>query len=304
VTAGRSQFGAAAAGWRWPRALESAAAATGRLELSLLLTLLLLVFYPPRHLHVSLPLSAIALVAILMPPLRRSRILWLLAALLAGASAFAYWQETDNHKYLLAYWCLAICCCLCTRDPDPSLAATARGVLAAVFSLAVLQKVISGDYLTSGFFHFALLFDERFAWLARHVGGVSEFSSELNESARRALVNYDSVLAAVKLSSESGTLPIVARFVTWWTVALEGTIALAHMVPRSTWLSRWRHPLLLFFVFSTYLFAPVIGFGWLMIILGVAQLEPSATRMRLVYLLSIVVLQAYKYPWSSLLGGG
>jgi hypothetical protein len=61
--------------------------------------------------------------------------------------------------------------------------------------------------------------------------------------------------------------------------------------------------MLLLFVFSTYLVAPVIGFGWLMIILGVAQLDPAATRMRLVYLLSIVVLQAYKYPWSSLFDG-
>jgi len=289
---------------RWLSGLERAAAETGRLELSLLLTLLLLVFHPPRHFYVNLPLSVIALVAILMPPLRHSRVLWFLAALLVGAAAVGHWQTTDNHKYLLAYWCLAIGCSLWTSDPGPSLARIARWLVAAVFSIAVLQKLLSNDYLNSDFFYFALLFDERFAGLARHLGGVSEFSSELNESARRALVNYDSVLTAVKLSSESGSLPVVATFVTLWTVLLEAAIGVAHLAPRRTWLARWRHPLLLLFVFSTYLFAPVIGFGWLMIILGVAQLGPAATRMRLVYLLSIVVLQAYKYPWPSLIDGG
>jgi hypothetical protein len=284
-------------------ALEKAAAQMGRLELSLLLTLLLLVFYPPRYLYISLPLSVIALVAILMPPLRHSRLLWLLAALLVGASAVGNWQATDNHKYLLAYWCLAIACSLCTRDPGPSLARIARWLVAAVFSIAVLQKLLSRDYLNSDFFYFALLFDERFAGLAKYVGGVSEFSSELNESARRALVNYDSVLTAVKLSSESGSLPVVATFVTWWTVLLEAAIGVAYLAPQGAWLARWRHPMLLLFVFSTYLFAPVIGFGWLMIIIGVAQLDSAATRMRLAYLLSIVVLQAYKYPWPSLFDG-
>ncbi len=289
---------------RRPSALERAAAEMDRLELSLLLTLLLLVFHPPRYLYVSLPLSVIALVAILMPPLRRSRLLWLLAALLVGAAAVGHWQTTDNHKYLLAYWCLAIACALWTSDPSPSLARIARWLVAAVFAFAVLQKLLSSDYLSSDFFYFALLFDERFASLARHLGGVSEFSGELNESARRALVNYDSALEAVKLSSQSGTLPVVAAFVTWWTVLLEAAIGAAHLAPQTTWLARWRHPLLLLFVFSTYLFAPVIGFGWLMIVLGVAQLGPAATRMRLAYLLSIVVLQAYRYPWSSLSDGG
>lgn len=286
------------------RALERAAAEMDRLELALLLTLLLLVFHPPRYLYVSLPLSVLALVAILMPPLRRSRLLWLLAALLVGAAAVGHWQTTDNHKYLLAYWCLAIACALSTSDPGPSLARIARWLVAAVFALAVAQKLLASDYLSSDFFYFALLFDERFAFLARHLGGVSEFSRELNEAARRALVNYDSGLEAVKLASASGTLPVVARLVTWWTVLLEAAIAAVYLAPKTARLARWRHPLLLLFVFSTYLFAPVAGFGWLMIVLGVAQLGPAATRMRLAYLLSVVVLQAYRYPWSSLGGGG
>lgn len=284
----------------WLAALERAAGQMGRLELTLLLTLLLLIIYPPRYVYISLPLSVMAISAMLIPPLHRSRLLWLSAALLVGGAAIGNWHATDNHKYLLCYWCLAICLSLATSDPDRSLAGIARWLVAAVFSIAVLQKLLSNDYLSSDFFFFELLFDERFAGLAKYVGGVSEFSSELNASARRALVNYDSVLEGVKLSSDSGSLPVLATFITWWNFLLQGVIAVVFLVPTSTWLARWRHPMLLLFVLSTYMFAPVIGFGWLIIILGVAQLDPAQTRMRLLYLLSFVLLQIYKYPWRSL----
>lgn len=298
-----AQTGSLSARREWLGALERAAGQMDRLELALLLTLLLLIFYPPRYVYISLPLSVIAISAILMPPLRRSRFLWLLAALLVGAVAVSNWHATDNHKYLLCYWCLAICCSLCTADPDRSLARIARWLIAAVFSIAVLQKFLSNDYLSSDFFYFELLFDERFAGLAKYVGGVSEFSSELNASARRALVNYDSVLAAAKLSSNSGSLLYLATFITWWNFLLQVVIGVVHLAPTSTWLATLRHPMLLLFVLSTYMFAPVIGFGWVIIILGVAQLDPAATRMRLLYLLSFVLLQIYKYPWRSLFAG-
>ncbi len=287
----------------WLVTLERAAGRWDRLELTLVLTLLLLIFYPPRYVYVSLPLSVLAISAVLLPPLRSSRSLWLLAALMVGVAAVSNWHTTDNHKYLLCYWCLAIGLSLATTDPDRSLARIARWLVAAVFSIAVLQKLLSPDYLSSDFFFFELLFDERFAGLARHVGGVSEFSSELNASARRALVNYDSVLDAVKLSSDSGSLPLLAAFITWWNFLLQALIAVVFAAPARTRPARWRHPALLLFVLSTYLFAPVIGFGWLIIILGVAQLDPAATRTRLGYLFSFVLLQVYAYPWRTLFPG-
>jgi hypothetical protein len=286
----------------WMGAVERAASQMGRLELSLLLTLLLLIFYPPRYVYISLPLSVMAISAIVFPTLRRGRLLWLVAALLVGVVSVINWHSTDNHKFLLCYWCLAIYCSLGTKDPEQSLAQIARWLVAAVMSVAVLQKFLSSDYLSADFFYFELLFDKRFAGLAQYVGGIQEFVNELNTSARRALVNYDSSLTAVKLSS-NGSLLYLARFITWWNFLIQLMIASAFLAPSQTWIANWRHPLLLIFLFSTYLFAPVIGFGWVLIILGIAQLDSTAARTRLFYLLAFILLQVYKYPWSTLIPG-
>jgi len=284
----------------WLGALENAASQMGRLEISLLLTLLLLVFYPPRYVYISLPLSVIAIAAIVLPTLRHNRYVWLFAAFLVGAVSLSNWHSTDNHKYLLCYWCLAIFCSFSTKDPEQSLAQIARWLIAAVFSIAVLQKFLSSDYLNSDFFYFELLFDKRFSGLAQYVGGIQEFINDLNTSARHALVNYDSALIAVKLSSNSSLL-YLAKFITWWNFLIQVMIAVSFLAPTQTWLAKWRHPMLLVFLFCTYLFAPVIGFGWVLIILGIAQLDPAATRTRLLYLLAFILLQIYKYPWSSLM---
>ena len=47
-----------------------------------------------------------------------------------------------------------------------------------------------------------------------------------------------------------------------------------------------------------------IGFGWVILILGAAQLDSAAVRWRLVYVATIALLQIYKYPWPNLFTGG
>lgn len=286
----------------WHLGVRDAVGEMSRLDLALLLTLLLLVFYPPQYVYVSLPLSVMAICALVVPALRYRPGFWLFAATLVGIVSVVNWHTTDNHKYLLAYWCLAICCSLATRDPERSLQTVARWLIVGVISIAVLQKSLSDDYLSTDFFYFELLFDRRFSGLAQYVGGIQEFVSDLNASARRALVNYDSVLTSVKLAS-SGQLHDLARFVTWWNYLVQCAIAIAFVAPSNSRPAAWRHPLLLLFIFSTYLFAPVIGFGWVLIILGIAQLERTAVTTRLLYLFAFVLLQVYKYPWSTLFPG-
>ena len=270
-----------------------------RLDLALLLSLLLLVFYPPRYVYISLPLSVLAISAIVLPVLRSKRLLWFSAAILVGAVSILNWHTTDNHKYLLAYWCLAIFCCLSTKDPSHTLAKIARIMIALVFSIAVMQKILSEDYLSSNFFYYELLFDNRFSWLAQHVAGVQEFVNELNLAARRALLNHDSSLLEVRLAT-SGSVVQLARFITFWNFSLQVIIAIAFLAPNRLWIAKLRHPVLLLFIFSTYAFAPVVGFGWALIIMGLAQLDHSANKTRAIYLFAFITLQLYKFPWNTL----
>ena len=286
----------------WLAHLSTTVTRPGRFEIGLLPTLLLLAFYPPRSIYISLPLSIIAIAGIIVPALRHARLPWLAAGVLVAAACLTNWQSTDNHKYLLAYWCLAIFCCFNTSDPERSLARIGRWLIALVFAIAVLQKTLSPDYLTGGFFYYELLFDDRFGNLARYVGGINAFIVELNESARQALVNYDSTLTAVKLSSTDNLL-YLAAFITWWNYLIQFAIAVTWLAPASHALARARHPLLLVFLFSTYLFAPVIGFGWVLAIMGIASLDPHAIRTQALYLLAFVLLQVYKLPMIELISG-
>lgn len=283
----------------WVFVCNAAIKNIGHFDLCLLLTLLLLAFYPPHYSYISFPLSLIAIAGIIFPFLRQNRKIWIVASALIFFGNFMNWHVADNHKFLLGYWCLAILFSLYTTQPAQSLEKIARWMIALVFLFAVTQKTLSGDYLSSSFFYYEMLFDRRFNNLAQYVGGITDEIKELNQSARRALVNYDSILTSVQLRS-AGNINILAKFVTWWNYLIQIMIGLVFLLPGNYTLSKYKDTFLLLFLFTTYLFAPVIGFGWVLAIMGIAQLKQDAVNRLFLYLLAFITLQAYKIPWIKL----
>ena len=62
-----------------------------------------------------------------------------------------------------------------------------------------------------------------------------------------------------------------------------------------------RHALLLTFCAVTYAFAPVAGFGWLLLVMGLAQLEPRQTWLGRAYVVAFVVVLFYDaISWADL----
>jgi hypothetical protein len=52
----------------------------------------------------------------------------------------------------------------------------------------------------------------------------------------------------------------------------------------------------------TYAFAPVAGFGWLLLVMGIAQTEGPQVWLRRVYVAGFLVVLFYsEVPWTSLL---
>src|SRR5262245_14685477 len=85
---------------------------------------------------------------------------------------------------------------------------------------------------------------------------------------------------------------------TWWTVILEGAIAVVFLWPVKQRLSTLRDALLLTFCATIYAVVPVEGFGWLLIALGVAQCDPSRRRTRFLYLAVFALILFYReVPW-------
>ncbi len=105
---------------------------------------------------------------------------------------------------------------------------------------------------------------------------------------------------------EPARLRLFAMVATWGIVALESAVALAMLLPASTVGSSLRHVALLLFCGATYLFAPVAGFGWLLLAMGVGQLDETHVVLRRAYVVAFLIVIFYgEIPWAELaLGSG
>ena len=62
-----------------------------------------------------------------------------------------------------------------------------------------------------------------------------------------------------------------------------------------------RHGVVLLFCLTTYAFAPVAGFGWLLIVLGLVTCVPDDRWLRALYVATYATVLLYaEVPWASL----
>jgi hypothetical protein len=277
--------------WRWLAGLPP-------LDLSLRLTLLALLLHPVGDESIRIPILALGAIALLFPGLLHRVALWGALALLTGIRVVLDWPLSDNHAYLLSYWCLAVTVSCGFADRDRVLAVNARWLIALVFGFAALWKlVLAPDFVDGSFFRVTLLTDPRFEGFTRLVGGLS---IEEIDSARVALGRHSDggTLEAVAAATSSVRLRWLAFVMTGWTLAIEIAVAVAFCWPRSRDLSKLRDSLLIVFCASTYAVATVDGFGWLLIAMGVVQCEVERRRTRFAFLATFALILVYReVPW-------
>jgi hypothetical protein len=272
--------------------------ALDRSDLALQLTLVALLLRPvggPWSRPVMLLLCAAAL---LFEPLRRRPTLWLGLLALATWRVASDWPVGDNHGYLLCYWLLAAWIGAQSGDRDPVLAWNGRMLVGLAFAFATLWKIVlSPDFLDGRFFLVTLVDDRRFEDLTLLATGMSwDELAALRDLLREHADGIRPPLASDPVPPDR--LVGLARGLTFATVALEASIAIAFLAPRGTWISRVRDALLLAFCATTYAVATVAGFGWLLLSMGVAQCEPERRRTRAAYLaVFALVLLVSRWPW-------
>ena len=83
---------------------------------------------------------------------------------------------------------------------------------------------------------------------------------------------------------------------TWYDLVVQMLIGALFLVRRRI-TDIAGHALLLFFIFTTYLPAPVFGFGWTLAILGFAISKRPYPRIAVMYLVSCLAVLAYQTPW-------
>jgi hypothetical protein len=280
---------------------SAAAVARGHFETALRLTAIALLLRPMGSWFIQPVLLALAAMALISRRWLLSAPLWLTVALAVAVRIAQDWPLADNHIYLLSYWTLAIGLSLRAPDALATLAINSRRLVGLAFLFAVLWKVAwAPDFLDQRFFRVTLLTDPRFTDVTMLVGGLSADELDADQEALAALPHGAEWLDAPHLV-EPTALRVFATVMTWGVVLLESAVALLMMLAHSI-ATRARHAALLMFCLVTYAMAPVAGFGWLLLVMGLAQVEPEQRWLGRTYVAAFLVVLFYaEVPWSSLL---
>jgi hypothetical protein len=231
----------------------------------------------------------LAAAGLLAPAVAASAGYWALLAVLAGLRVLLDWPLSDNHGYLLAIWCSALAVSFAGPRPRRILAGNARLLVGLAFALATLQKAwIAPDYLDGTFFRWVFAVDPRFEDLGALLG---RSGADL-ERTRAWLEAAPGAAPPDAAFVETAALRAAAGVFTAATLLLEGAVALLFLAPPALGLGRARDAALLFFCAATYAIAPVAGFGWLLLAMGVAQSEWP--RARWGYLAVFALLVVYR----------
>jgi hypothetical protein len=282
------------------RALALSLAPAAYLDTALRLTAIALLLRPMGPWFVSPVILSAGVLVLIFPRALRNRTIWRALALLVAIRIADDWPLADNHIYLLCYWLLAVALALQTTDPPGGVAVSSRLLIGLAFAFAVLWKVaLSPDFADGRFFRVTLLTDPRFGAASQLFGGLSKPELDANREAVAPLP-HGAELADPPQVTEPRRLRAFAMLSTWGIVALEAAVAAMMLAPaRRTGV--WRHVLLLAFCGITYAFAPVAGFGWLLLVMGLAQVEERQVWIARLYVVTFLVVLFYdQLPWTEL----
>jgi hypothetical protein len=193
---------------------------------------------------------------------------------------------SDNHKYLLVYWCLAIGFCLQLPSPLKALAFNGRLMIGLVFCFATVAKVLSEVYFSGDMFRYLLVYDDRFFEIANLLGGLTR---EMHQQNAIGIPKAMEQLAHTIPVATTAQMSTAAQWLTGWTLFVECLIAIAFLIPKGV-LYRWRDYFLILFMLTTYLPAHIVGFGWLLAIMGFAQCGTGDNKRRILYILTMSVI--------------
>ena len=278
-----------------PGWLPSVSAPDAQFHVVSLLTILLLWFYSGHTWFMEAALVLLCIPALLHQPLLQKSTFWLLLFSALALSIYTYWYEADNHEYLILIWVLALASTRLSPNPAGALAGSARMMIGLCFLFATGWKCLSPSFMDGSFFHHLLLIDDRFFDIAEFIGGVGSDALFTNEDTFYEWIEFGDPAHPLSLAS-GPRVAMLASVLTWWTIAIEATIALLFLWMRDNKITRWRHAFLLLFVLTTYIPAPVVGFAWVLCIMGIAQSNVKASPLwPVLYVGAFILVETISY---------
>jgi hypothetical protein len=245
--------------------------------------------------HYRLVFQVLAVIGLVSASAGRSVALWCVITLLMFLKTLDHWWMQDNHVFLQTWWCFAMTIGVIAREPQRIVPLNARVLIGLSFFLAVLWKgFLSPDYVSGDYFHYTFLTDARFGPMGTLLCKMSGADFRHNYDAVARVASYTPPEVREVQLKGTPSLRTLAIVVTWWTLFIEGALALLFLVPRSWRIARCRDAALLLFAWTTYLAAPVKTFGWTLLTMGIAQTDREARVTRMLYLITLPLLLIYE----------
>ena len=293
-----STGGGVAPGKRWYRGLADAIFLPPASAVILRLTLLVLMLHGSSGVGLEVMLMVLCGSMLVFPALLESRVLWLLVCGCVWWLNGVDWLWIDNHQFLISYWCLACALAVQSDRTGEILRLNAATLVGFSFLFAVVWKLVGGEYIDGSFFYYSLLTDSRLEILGRLFGGAGAEVFATASASVDALIEFPDAGAVLTLPEDAG-LRRFGLIASWWTLFIEGAVAVAFLL-RVRWVGCCRglaDALLIVFVATTYVFIPVVGFGNILALLGLAACPDERKKTRVAYLLLFALLQLIQLPW-------
>lgn len=262
-------------------------------------TALFLLLYGSSTVFLDIPLRVLCGLMLLSPTLLTSQVMWVLICGMVWWVNATDWLWIDNHKILISYWCLVCALAVSAKDTDGVLAWNGRLLIGLTFLFATLWKMLAGEYWDGAFLHSVFLLDNRVEAVATAIGGLSPDTLPQNRLLESLLKQFPQKISTVPLVTSS-RLQIFTLAASYWTLLIEGSVAIAFLVNSLRLGTRLRNWLLIVFIVTTYFLLPVLGFAYILIIMGFAQCHPKHTVIRVAYIALFAFLQLSRLPWGTL----
>ncbi|ELS04772.1 hypothetical protein Xen7305DRAFT_00045080 [Xenococcus sp. PCC 7305] len=265
-----------------------------RYFLVLRITLLLLLLYGSSTVFLDVPLRIICSLMLIIPSLLTNQILWVLICGFVWWVNASDWLWIDNHKILISYWCLVCALAVSSSDPEEVLARNGRMLIGLTFFFATVWKMIAGEYWNGAFLHYTFLAENRIEEFANIIGGLPPDVLPQNQILSEILSRFPGTVKTVTLASNP-RLEIFSLAASYWTLLIEGSIALAFLGKSFRFLFRFRNWLLILFIVTTYFLLPVLGFAYILIVMGLAQCSGNSRYQMIAYIFLLGFLQFARF---------